>query len=155
MEEMSDEEIERMVGGSWFGHLALADKGRAYAMPIFFGFLDSAFYFHSHPGYKDAYFETTEEACLTITRVASEDRWASVIVQGTIDEVALEDERARAMDALMGVPLPPSMGETPSGEPKRGGGGELTFRKLTPRKITGRKSEPPPPTASEAETLGG
>lgn len=143
MEAMTDEEVRTMISGSWFGHLALADGGRAYAIPIFFGFADGTFYFHSLPGVKDDFIEATEEACLTITRAESEDRWASIIARGPIEEVTLEPELEVAMDALLALPLPPAMGTTGTGKPKRGGA-DLTYRKLTPVELSGRKSVPPP-----------
>lgn len=148
MEDMTDEEVRAMVGGSWFGHLALADGGRALAIPVFFGHRRDAFYLHSLPGAKDDYVAATEEACLTITRVESEDRWASVIARGPLEEVTLAKEVEVAMDALMGVPLPPAMGTTETGEPKHGGG-DLVYRKLTPVQVTGRKSVPPPASLKE------
>lgn len=152
MDPMTAEEIRTMVGGSWFGHLALADGGRAYSLPIYFGHREGVFYFHSLPGHKDDYFETTEEACLTITRAESEDRWASVIALGPIEVITMAREQKRAMDALMGVPLPPALGDTKQGEPAHGGH-PLVFRKLTVREITGRKSVPAPARAT-TETGG-
>lgn len=149
MEPMTDAEVRTMVDGSWFGTLAVARSNRAYAIPIFYGHLDDTFYFHSLPGLKDDYIEATEEACLTIVRAESEDRWASVMALGPVEPVTMEQEKVAAMDALMGVPLPPAEGTTESGAPKRGDTG-LIYRKLTPRELHGRKSVPPPMTLTDA-----
>lgn len=143
MEDMTDDEVWTMLRGVRFGHLALADGGRAYSIPIFYGTANDVVYIHSLPGAKDAWIRATKEACLTVTRAESEDRWASVIVRGPIEEVTMDKEVQVAMEALMAVPPPPAEGTTGTGEPRRGGPG-LTYRKLTPVEVAGRKSVPPP-----------
>lgn len=141
MQPMGPEDLREFVGQAWLGHMGLAREGRAYVVPIFYAFEGGAFYFHSLPGAKDEFIEATREACLTITHAESEDRWASVMVFGPVEKVTGAQEQARAMEALLRVPLPPALGRTASGQPRRGGAG-MFYWKLAPQRMVGRRSEP-------------
>lgn len=142
MQPMAPEDIRAFVAHAWLGHMGLARDGRAYVVPIFYGYLDGTFYFQSLHGEKEEFLEATREACLNIVSAESEDHWASVMAFGPVARVDNVLEQRRAMDALMRVPLPPRLGQTANGEPRRGGG-PLFFWKLTPTRLIGRKSEPP------------
>lgn len=143
MDEMNEEEVREFIARHRFATLGLARDNRAYAVPVFYGFDGNAFYFHSHPGQKTDFLETTEDACLLITAVRSEDVWGSVMVFGPIHEATADYERLVAMDALLALPNPPATGRSVFGEPARPPW-NVAFYVLTPRRITGRKSAPPP-----------
>jgi uncharacterized protein len=144
MEDLTPEQVRRVLGGSWLGHLGLARDGHAYVLPVFYAYDGRHVYFHSLPGTKDAFIAGTVEACLAVTRVGSEDHWDSVLVFGPVEPVALASDQLVAMDALLGLPLPPAPGTSPeTGEPRRSAQGMRMWR-LVPRRATGRRSEPPP-----------
>lgn len=155
MERMSEDEVKRFVARSRFGQLGLARGGRAYVLPILYGFDGTSFYFHTHPGLKDAYIDMTSEACLTIVRVASEDSWTSVMAFGRLERVVGDTGRLVAYDALMNVPLPPDRGLSPFDEPLRSSAGVEIWR-LAVARMSGRKSELPPIGTHEGEiAMGG
>lgn len=139
---MSAEDIRAFVAHAWLGHMGLAREGRAYVIPIFYGYADGTFYFQSLHGEKEEFLEATREACLNIVSAASEDHWSSVMVFGPVERVDQVGEQKKAMDLLLRLPLPPRLGHSPSGEPRRGGG-PIFYWKLTPKRLVGRKSEPP------------
>ncbi|HVL47608.1 MAG TPA: pyridoxamine 5'-phosphate oxidase family protein [Candidatus Thermoplasmatota archaeon] len=143
MREMTHEEVRAFITGNRFGYLGLADDGRAYVIPLFYAYDGRTFWFHANPGLKDEYIARTREACLTVVRAWSEDEWESVIASGPIRPVDFQEEAARAMDALMAVPMPPAYGVTEHGEPRRAGEPGFRFLKLEPEVITGRSSARP------------
>lgn len=150
METMDEVEVLRLVQDGKLGHLGLAAGGRAYVVPLFYGWDGAAFYFQTPPGLKDEFLHGTEEACFAVTEAATQDDWASVLAFGPVEEVQDVPEQLRAMDALIQVPLPPRPGRTPRGEPRRSAEGMRMFR-LRPRHMTGRRSSAPPPSREERE----
>lgn len=148
MEEMTDEEIRQTISQARLGILSLARGGVAYAFPLFYVHRDGVFYFHSHPGTKDAFIQATEEATLTIVRAITEDDWYSVQAHGRVKRAHLTDEIKSSMDALLELPPPPELGQTEHGEPKRSMK-DTVFWMLEPNRLTGRKSERPPGRAPD------
>jgi nitroimidazol reductase NimA-like FMN-containing flavoprotein (pyridoxamine 5'-phosphate oxidase superfamily) len=144
MDEMSEDEVQLMLAESEFGHVALASGGRAYAIPIFFAVRDDAIFFQSHPGLKESFMNDTDEACLVVSRVDSEDTWMSVQVFGPVSKVATDKERQAAEEALMNVALPPEWGSSGAGQPRRSDR-RMFIWKLQPARFTGRRSAPAPP----------
>lgn len=136
MEEMTDEEIRLLLDQAQVAHVGLARDGRAYVIPVFFAFDGETLWFHSHPGLKAEYLDATEEACATVTAVETEQVWASVQAFGPVEEVEIDRERRQAMDALLERPSPPHLEDE---DPE-----ELFFWRLTPTRLSGRKSERPP-----------
>lgn len=154
METMTPDEVRQLVRRSHVGVLGLAKDGHAYVVPLFYGSDGRSFYFHTRAGAKTPYLDATQEACLTIVHAVTEDDWASVMAFGRVEEVVLDQERVTAMDALLAVPLPPEWGFTPHGEPRHTGHDLKTY-KLTPTRVTGRKSSRPPAAEERELALGG
>lgn len=142
MQEMTKEEIRQTISQARVGILSLARGGVAYAFPLFYAYRDGTFYVHSHPGTKDAFIEATEEAVLTIVRAITEDDWYSVQAHGPIRRAHLTDPIKASMDAVLGLPAPPELGETEHGEPRRSMK-DTVFWMLEPNRLTGRKSQRP------------
>lgn len=147
---MTEAETREFLGHNKAGVLSLADQGRAYGVPLFYGYDGGTLYFFVRQGLKMQYARLTSEACFTVIRIMGLDDWASVQVFGELERVPEGPERMRAHEALMGVPLPPEWGESSFGEPLRSGERTAYYR-LVPREISGRYSEPAP--RSEEETV--
>lgn len=139
MEPMTEEAARSMLGASKLGVLSLADGGRAYAIPLFYGFDGEAVWFHAHPGRKDAYEDATEEACFTVFHKESENVWESVHAFGPVKRCSLNTDIEAAKSALFNVPPPPAPGNYPHGLPKRDDHG-IYYLKLTPDRIEGVQS---------------
>lgn len=152
MDDMSPEEAREFIRHNKFGVLGLADGGRAYALPLFYGYDGRDIYFQTHHGLKEDYVAATTEACFTIVRVMTLDKWASVQVFGKLEEVPVTED---AMHALMSVPLPPIAGKSELGEPARSDA-DLVVCRLKPARMSGRYSESAPESPEEREiALGG
>jgi nitroimidazol reductase NimA-like FMN-containing flavoprotein (pyridoxamine 5'-phosphate oxidase superfamily) len=125
MEETSPSQIDRLIGSTGLGILALAAEGDAYAIPLYYGRDDDRFYFHSRPGINDDFIERTKQACLVVTAVQSPDRWKSVQVFGHIERLAGPKARSAASQVLKEVPFPPEWQFEGMETPSRSGRGEL------------------------------
>ncbi len=142
MEEMTDTEINDAIHKVRVGILSLARGDRSYAFPLFFEYHDGTFYWHSHPGDKEAYIHATEEACLTLVRGYGQDDWISVMAFGKPHPIWDDQEIEDVEHLLKNVPPPPQLGTTPEGEPKRSEKNAVYWR-MTPTRTTGRKSKSP------------
>ena len=86
---MTDEEVEAYLRDHGVGVLALADEGRAYGVPISFGYDGDRVYFvflRGETSQKERFAETTTRATLTTFDVSGRYEWESVVVSGTIRE---------------------------------------------------------------------
>jgi len=91
---MDEAEIADFLTDQGTGVLALADGGRAYAIPISFGYEGGSAYF----GYfrfgadseKERYSEATERACLTVYEIEDQFDWRSVLAFGGLRELPQE-----------------------------------------------------------------
>jgi nitroimidazol reductase NimA-like FMN-containing flavoprotein (pyridoxamine 5'-phosphate oxidase superfamily) len=151
MREMRESEIREFIQHNKLGVLCLAKEDRAHGVPLYYGYDGKGFYFQTRPGIKQRFIVETREACFTIASVHALDDWASVQVFGTIQRV---EGKLDAMEALMSVPLPPGVGETPRGEPDRHDRGMVVYC-LTPTRVSGRHSEHAPQSIEEREIAFG
>jgi nitroimidazol reductase NimA-like FMN-containing flavoprotein (pyridoxamine 5'-phosphate oxidase superfamily) len=102
--EMTDEEIAAFLTEQGTGVLSMADDGAPYGVPLSFGFDgEDRLYFlfagHSAAGEKVTFAERSETATFTVYDVADDDSWRSVIVEGGLDRIVIDDWKAarRAM----------------------------------------------------------
>lgn len=140
METLTDEEARNVLREGEYGHLGLCKDGQAYVLPMCYGYVGPALYFHGTQGLKDEYVEATERACFSVGWIRSLDEWVNVLVYGTMARVTEDDDRLIAMDALMERPNPPTWGTSPVGEPAREDEPDVYY-KLTVEEVTGRVSE--------------
>lgn len=93
--EMTPSDIDEFLVEQGHGTFSVASEGRAYAVPISFGYDDERLYLSlltfGNDSKKLAYLEDTDEASLLAVDVESRYDWRSVVVTGTISEVD-EDE---------------------------------------------------------------
>lgn len=148
MEEMTSAQIEQAIQQARLAILGLARGDHAYAFPLLFAHRDGIFYWHSHPGEKDEFIQATEEACLTIVTARTEDDWESVMAFGHAEAIHQAEEQAQAREILATVPPPPEVGTSKTGEPLRSED-NVTYWRLDPTRITGRKSQRAPPDTSD------
>lgn len=139
MEDMSVDKAKEVLATSRLGVLAYAEGGLSYAVPLYFGFDGDDVYFHCHPGLKDEFMSRTEEACLVVLHVESENVWESVQVFGPVEKLTLSDDLQTAKSALYSVPFPPAAGSFPGGTPRRMQEG-VYYARLRPARIAGKYS---------------
>jgi hypothetical protein len=92
---MTDSEVDAFLRAQGTGILALADGGRAYAIPISFGYETGravfAYWQFGPESEKNDYTDATDQACLTVYDVASEREWRSVVARGPLRELPAEE----------------------------------------------------------------
>lgn len=88
---MTDAEIDAFLQEQGAGVLSLADGGRAYAVPISFGYERGravfAYWQFRPDSQKVAYSEATERACLAVYDIESQRDWQSVLAFGPLREL--------------------------------------------------------------------
>lgn len=95
--EMSDEAARETLADSGYGVLSLASDGRAYSVPISFGYdaERSKVYLYlirfGDDSEKLEFVEDTTEGCLLAFDVRSRFDWESVVVRGALSEIPDED----------------------------------------------------------------
>lgn len=129
------------------GVMALASKGEAYAVPLFYAYDGKRLYFQSHPGEKDHFLEDCEQACFVITEVHGDDDWRSVQVTGPVEKITLSDDATQALDTMAKNPFPPEFGVDTKGNPNRSAQ-RMYLWMMMPEKISGRVSKMPPTVKS-------
>lgn len=139
MEDLSPDEAKAILAASRLGVLAFAEGGQSYAVPLYFAHDGTDVYFHCHPGLKDEFLARTEEACLVVMHVESENVWESVQVFGALEKLTLSDDIRAAKNALFAVPFPPAAGSFPGGTPIRTGEA-VYYLRLRPTRIAGKAS---------------
>ncbi len=136
---MSAAECRDILSASRLGVLALSHAGKAYAIPLYFAYDGDHVWFQCHPGLKDEYMESTDEACLVVTHSGAADIWESVQVFGPTEKASLSNDVESAKAALFKVPFPPAEGNFPKGRPVRTDD-RMYYLKLTPSHVEGKKS---------------
>lgn len=121
------------------GTMALAEDGRAYAVPLFYAYDGKRLYFQSHPGEKDHFLEACEQACFVVTEVRGDEEWTSVQATGPVEKITLSDDAMRALEAMAKNPFPPEFGVDTLGNPKRSAE-KMYLWMMSPDKISGRTS---------------
>lgn len=129
-EDLSQEEVVRLLTRTRHGRLGLAFENEAYVVPISYIYDGHSIYFHiTRQGKKTTYLQANPQACFEIDEVA-EGGWASVICYGA---VTLSDsvESKREFLRLAGVESP---GDDALGQM------EMYICVLSPDEMTGRRS---------------
>ncbi len=139
MHDLEEAEVKEILKASRLGVLALCESYRAYAIPLFYGYDGEAVYFHCHPGMKDEYFRSTEEACMVVLHMDNEDLWESVHVFGQVEKLSLTNDIEAAKSALFNVPFPPLEGTAPHGTPLRSEQ-NVYYARLKPTRYAGKES---------------
>lgn len=90
--EMSHREIDEALGDIGYGTLSLVSEGNPYGIPVSFGYdgdrIFGYFFRFGDDGKKMDFGEQTPTACLTAFQANSSFDWRSVIVTGTLRDVA-------------------------------------------------------------------
>jgi nitroimidazol reductase NimA-like FMN-containing flavoprotein (pyridoxamine 5'-phosphate oxidase superfamily) len=111
------EEIEELLRTAIVGRIACCGHGqvgdgRPYLVPLAYGYDGKAIYAHSGPGRKLDLMRAEPRVTFEVDQAQASDRWRSVIAEGTFEEIADNDERARALRVIYPLPAElPALGE--------------------------------------------
>ena len=101
---MTDVEIDDLLAEVGFGVLSMSLDDVPYGVPLSFGYDgDDRLYFvfvgHSDEGRKTEYAERADVVSFLAYDVVADDDWRSVIVEGSLDRITIDDWEA-AREAL-------------------------------------------------------
>ena len=95
--EMSREEIARLLGRGWYGHLGVARDGHPYVVPMSYAYDEGDLYFFTTEGTKTEFIAANHEVCFQVEEVESAERWQSVMLTGRAELLTDPTEVERAM----------------------------------------------------------
>jgi len=144
MQQVPEAACKEFLQRHRIGVMALAEGGKAYAIPLFYAYDGERLFFHSHPGEKDHFLEASEEACFVVVEAHGDDDWTSVQATGSVEKITLSNDAMHALDVMAKNPFPPEFGSNPKGYPNRSAENMYLWM-MKPRKVTGRKSRTPDP----------
>lgn len=110
---LDDEGIERLLSTSLVGRIACASPnegdGRPYIVPLAYGYDGEAVYAMGPEGRKIRIMREQPLVSFEVDEAVAEDRWSSVVAEGTYEELAGEDRvrAARIITGDDGAPEPP------------------------------------------------
>ena len=91
------------------GHGAVGD-GRPYLVPLAYGYDGEAVYAHSGPGRKLDLMRAEPRVTFEVDEAQAPDRWRSVIVEGTFEEIDDPRQRTTALAVIYGSTAIPDLG---------------------------------------------
>jgi uncharacterized protein len=110
------DQIEDLLERSIIGRIACcghgtAGDGRPYLVPIAYGYDGESIYAHSGPGRKLDFMRAEPRVTFEVDEGSAPDRWRSVIVEATFEEITGDEQREAALRTLYPGPGPvPSLG---------------------------------------------
>lgn len=140
--EMDNHEIDNVLSGHDYGHLACSRDDQPYIVPIHYVYDEANIYIYTTEGKKTEIIDTNPQVCLQVEEVASAEDWRSVIVTGKAKQITDPKEREKAIRLIRASN--PSL--TPAISVRWMDcwvreNREVIYR-ITPKMMTGRKSRP-------------
>ena len=102
---LSEDGIERLLRDSLVGRIACCDQNpetgpRPYLVPLAYGYDGESVYTFSNPGRKIEIMRAQPLVSFEVDHAIAEDRWESVIAEGTYEELKTDADRQFAHDVL-------------------------------------------------------
>ena len=115
--EMSREEIARLLGRGWYGHLGVARDGHPYVVPMSYAYDNGDLYFFTTEGTKTEFIAANHEVCFQVEEVSDADHWQSVMLTGRAELLtdAAAIERAMFLVSERNPSLSPALSHTKIG----------------------------------------
>ncbi|MBD8556680.1 pyridoxamine 5'-phosphate oxidase family protein [Rhizobium sp. CFBP 8762] len=85
--ELTPQECVDFVNSASLGHLACAQEGQPYSVPVRFACEYPYLYSFSMPGQKIEWMRANPQVCLSVLELKSDHDWRSVIVTGRFEEL--------------------------------------------------------------------
>jgi uncharacterized protein len=138
--EMSRDEIARLLGRGWYGHLGVARDGHPYVVPLSYAYDGGDLYFFTTEGTKTEFISANHEVCFQVEEINNALHWSSVMVLGRAERVTKPEETERAMQLITerNPTLTPALNETKVGAWKRFN--NVVIYRVRPHSIHGRKT---------------
>ena len=138
--EMTRDEMARLLGRGWYGHLGLSRDGHPYVVPMSYAYDGEQVYFLTTEGTKTEFIAANHEVCFQVEEVAGPDEWQSVMLTGRAELLTDQQEIERAMFIISerNPSLSPALSHTKIGAWTRLT--RITIYRLRPEAAYGRKT---------------
>jgi nitroimidazol reductase NimA-like FMN-containing flavoprotein (pyridoxamine 5'-phosphate oxidase superfamily) len=138
--EMSPEEIARLLGRGWYGHLGVARDGHPYVVPMSYAYDAPDLYFFTTEGTKTEFISANHEICFQVEEVLDADSWQSVMLTGRAELLsdAAEIEHAMFLVSERNPSLSPALSRTRIGSWTRLN--RIALYRLRPEAVYGRRT---------------
>lgn len=98
--EMSNNEVDALLGRVGYGHFACAWEDQPYVVPINYGYDKQAIYIYTTAGLKSEIIKHNPLVCLQVEDVQEDGSWQSVVVTGEAEVIEDRGERERAVNIV-------------------------------------------------------
>jgi uncharacterized protein len=138
--EMSREEMARLLGRGWYGHLGCSRDGHPYVVPMSYAYDGGDLYFFTTEGTKTEFIAANHEVCFQVEEVESADNWRSVMLTGRAELLtdAAEVEHAMFLVSERNPSLSPALNHTKIGAWTRLS--RIALYRLRPEAAYGRRT---------------
>jgi len=103
VEELSESEINEVIGRVGYGHLACCRDGHPYVVPVHYAFENGDIFIYTTEGKKAAIINQNPNVCIQIEEVTDNQHWQSVIFDGVAAEITNLEEREHAIKLILAV----------------------------------------------------
>lgn len=143
---LGEDAIEHLLSTALVGRIACCatvtdGEARPFLVPLAYGYDGYAVYAVSGPGRKIDLMRAQPLVSFEVDEATAEDRWSSVIADGTFEELTREEDRVHAHQVLYGT-----ASDRPAFEPH-----QVVYRLVLTRK-TGRFELPDGETPAQSES---
>lgn len=100
IENMTKEEITKLLAANNFGHLGCARDNHPYVVPMNYAFDRESLYFFTTEGTKTEYINANREVCFQVEEIKSPTDWRSCMLTGRAERISRADDLERAMQLI-------------------------------------------------------
>lgn len=101
VQEMTNNEIEEVLGRVGYGHLACARDNRPYVVPVHYAYDKPNIYIYTTEGMKTDIIKANPQVCLQVEETVDNGNWRSVIVNGDAEQIADLKEREEILKLIL------------------------------------------------------
>ena len=138
--EMTREEVGRLLGRMWYGHLGCARDGHPYVVPMSYAYDEPDLYFFTTEGTKTEFIAANHEVCFQVEEVEGPEDWRSVMLTGRAELLsdAADVEHAMFLVSERNPSLSPALNHTRIGPWTRLS--RIALYRLRPEAAYGRRA---------------
>lgn len=103
VEEMSDPEIDELLGRVGYAHLACSRDDQPYVVPVHYAYSGGEIFVYTTEGKKSEFIAANPRVCLQAEDVTDNQHWESVIVDGVATRLIGEAERDNAFKKIVEI----------------------------------------------------
>ena len=103
IEDLSEGEINEILGRVGYGHLGCCRDDRPYVVPVHYAYDDGIIYIYTTEGKKFEIIRTNPNVCLQVEEISDQKHWTSVVVDGIAEQIKRGPQHDRAIKKIVSV----------------------------------------------------